>query len=469
MDAPQIDVVRGLPGLTLRAAGTDAMPTLAGHFSRFDEWYEIHSWFEGDFLERMQSGCFKETFARHWDEAHSHKVKVQFQHGYDPAVGQRLLGKLTELREDNEGGYYEAPLFDTSYNRDLVPGLDAGEYGASFRFRVTSESWDMEPGPSGHNPKGLPERTITGCEVHEVGPVAFGASPTATAGLRSLTDEYYDAVRAEQPRVFEDACRAAGRALPGDVQVNVNGSVDARDVAAAFNQAVAPRRRNGGGGRRAQRTELKALPDAVLARDRGIDLSSITARRRKQELVEARRLTPNLKVEQNQDAVKIAGYAVTYDEPRTVAGDAGWTENWMPGACTGSVSRKPDVRLTLNGEGEPLARSMAGTLALRSDDYGLHVEATIDPTTSCGEDVALALQRGEAVDMLVMFDVTRQRWNDDHTHRMVDEVYLHDMSILIDGWDPATGEDLSRLHVETPAESEPTMSLELMRMINDTI
>jgi len=229
MDTPQIDIVRAhLSGLALRAddegQADDGMPTMTGHFSRFDSWYEIHSYWEGDFLERFVPGSFRETFAEHHDAEDPHRIKVQFQHGYDSAVGQRLLGPLADLREDKVGGYYEVPLFDTSYNHDLIPGLRAGEYGASFRFRVLQEEWNDEPGRSDHNPDGLPERTITGARVFELGPVAFGASPTATAGLRSLTDQYYDAVRAVHPSTFEDVCRAAGREIP-------TGRVAARSTA----------------------------------------------------------------------------------------------------------------------------------------------------------------------------------------------------------------------------------------------
>lgn len=447
MDLPQIDVVRGLPGIELRANGEDGpMPTLFGHFSRFNEWYEIHSYWEGDFIERFAPGAFAESFRMHWDDNDPHRTRVQFQHGFDFSVGGRLLGKLSELREDGEGGYYAAPLFDTQYNRELVPGLEAGEYGASFRFRMTSEKWAMEPGVSDHNPRGLPERTITGALVFETGPVAFGASPTATAGVRCLTDDYYNLVKDRSPKTYEEACRAAGKPLPSEPQ----------------------RGRNSGRGRRAGRTELKALPDAVLSKDRGIDLEAITTRRRGQELIEARRTTPNLRAEQTDDKVVVEGYVVTYDEPRTVADEKGWTEIWSPGACARSVGRDPDVRLTLNREGEPLARSKAGTLELTSDDYGLHVKAIIDASTPRGEDVALALQRNEQVDVIVGMDVTKQHWGDDHKHRTVDEIYLHDIDLCIDGWDPRSGEDLSRLHTEPePDPDGEGMSLELMRMINE--
>jgi phage head maturation protease len=46
------------------------------------------------------------------------------------------LGVPSRLEEDAHGAAYEVPLFDTSYNRDLLPALQAGAYGASFRFKV---------------------------------------------------------------------------------------------------------------------------------------------------------------------------------------------------------------------------------------------------------------------------------------------------------------------------------------------
>jgi hypothetical protein len=82
------------------------------------------------------------------------------------------------------------PLLDTSYNRDLIPGLQAGLYGASFRFAVMQEEFDSKPKRSDHNPTGLPERTITEAKVREFGPVTFPAYAGATAGLRSMTDEF---------------------------------------------------------------------------------------------------------------------------------------------------------------------------------------------------------------------------------------------------------------------------------------
>jgi phage head maturation protease len=111
--------------------------------------------------------------------------------GLTGQIGSKPLGPIRELREDRTGAYYEVDLLDTSYNRDLRPGLAANLYGASFRMRVQADEWDDEPGRSDANPDGLPERTITRDKVLEFGPVTFPANPEATANVRSLTDQYY--------------------------------------------------------------------------------------------------------------------------------------------------------------------------------------------------------------------------------------------------------------------------------------
>ena len=118
-------------------------------------------------------------------------MRVLYQHGRDPSIGDKVLGPLSTLREDERGGYYEAPLFDTAYNAELLPGLRAGVYGASFRFSVMREEWDDAPDPSEYNPLALPERTVLEARVYEMGPVTFPAYADASAGVRSLTDWYY--------------------------------------------------------------------------------------------------------------------------------------------------------------------------------------------------------------------------------------------------------------------------------------
>ena len=191
---PRENIIRAIrPGVEFRES-EDAGPVLAGHFARFDEWTEIDSIWEGRFMERIAPGAFKKTFREN-----GNAIKVLFDHGHDPSIGNKPLGPIRQLYEDDEGAAYEVPLLDTSYTRDLIPGLKAGLYGASFRFRVMREKIDDEPGVSDYNPKGLPERSILEAQVAEFGPVTFPAYSGATAGIRSLTDDYIMRAFLDQP------------------------------------------------------------------------------------------------------------------------------------------------------------------------------------------------------------------------------------------------------------------------------
>ena len=194
---PKDGLIRAHPGLTLRAAAdapATAMPTLAGHFAVFGEWTEINSCWEGNFLESIAPGAFSKTIAEGRDQ-----MRCLFQHGMEYTQGDKPLGPITALREDDTGAYYEVDLLDAPYVRELVPGLEAGLFGASFRFTVMREEFTEEPDPSDYNPKGLPERILREAKVREFGPVTWGAYPTATAGLRSLTDEFIAMRSARDP------------------------------------------------------------------------------------------------------------------------------------------------------------------------------------------------------------------------------------------------------------------------------
>ncbi len=183
---PRENLFRALnePPTLVRSTGQE-MPTLTGHFAVFDQWTEINSVYEGRFLERLAPTSMDKTIAESRGQ-----MRVLFNHGKDPQIGDKVLGPITQLRTDGTGANYEVQLLDTSYNRDLIPGLQAGLYGASFRFQVLNETFDSKPKRSDYNPEGIPERTITEARVREFGPVTFPAYAGATAGLRSLTDDF---------------------------------------------------------------------------------------------------------------------------------------------------------------------------------------------------------------------------------------------------------------------------------------
>jgi phage head maturation protease len=207
---PNLDVVRTtLLPCSWRAADDDqaereGLGLMDVRFSPFNAWYRIDSFWEGSFLERSVPGTFKRTIAAHnkAQNVDAHNIKTMFNHGMDMYIDQKLLGDIDELKEDPDSPRSTVWLWDTSYNRDLLPGLRSGAYGSSFMFRVIKEEWNEEPGVSDHNPDGLPERTLKEVRVFEAGPVTWPASPTASAGMRCLsaTDDYYDLLARRDPQ-----------------------------------------------------------------------------------------------------------------------------------------------------------------------------------------------------------------------------------------------------------------------------
>jgi len=226
---PKDGLVRAQPeALELREGedGLAGMPTLVGQFAVFNQWTEINSTFEGRFLERVAPGAFKKTF-----QENRAGMKVLFDHGKDQQIGNKPLGPIAELRETATGADYVVPLIDTAYNRELIPGLQAGLYGSSFRFRVMQEGIVDSPERSDYNPEGLPERTIKEAKVMEFGPVTFPAYQGAQAGLRSLTDRFVLALEApaEEEEVPDEAVPDEGDTSVPDEAVPDEGDTSGQD------------------------------------------------------------------------------------------------------------------------------------------------------------------------------------------------------------------------------------------------
>lgn len=183
-------------------------------FSPFNTWYEINSMWEGRFLERTVPGSFKNTINQSKRSDGLFSTKVLFNHGMDMNIGDKMLGVPRAFAEVNQDGYHgpqlDVPLLDTSYNRDLAPGIRAGAYGSSFMFEAIREDWVNEPDKSDHNPDGIPERTLTENRVFEGGPVTWPASPTATSGMRSLcgTDEFVELLHTRDAQRYDVLVRS---------------------------------------------------------------------------------------------------------------------------------------------------------------------------------------------------------------------------------------------------------------------
>jgi hypothetical protein len=198
-DFPRDDLIRmvNLPAAQIEFRAEDdadgRLGTLQGYAAVFNEETEIHGW-EGDFRERIAPGAFRKSLEERGD-----KIKVLFNHGFDPSIGDKPLGKPSVQKEDARGLYVEVPLEDTSYNRDLVPLLKSGALdGMSFRFSVLREEEEDDGGA-------LMLRTLKEIRLYEYGPVTFPAYEATTAGVRAR--DAYQAWRTQKISDNPDAAR----------------------------------------------------------------------------------------------------------------------------------------------------------------------------------------------------------------------------------------------------------------------
>jgi HK97 family phage prohead protease len=137
--------------------------------------------------------------------------------------------------------------------------------------------------------------------------------------------------------------------------------------------------------------------------------------------------------------IVVEGYASVFDEPYEVWDWLGpFNEVIDQGAFTKSLAEKDDVRLLLNHEGLPLARTKSGTLDLAQDDVGLKILARLDPADPDVAGLAPKMRRGDVDEMSFAFRVTKQQWSPDFTERHIKEVKLYDVSMVTFPANPAT-------------------------------
>ncbi|SNY29007.1 HK97 family phage prohead protease [Paractinoplanes atraurantiacus] len=149
------------------------------------------------------------------------------------------------------------------------------------------------------------------------------------------------------------------------------------------------------------------------------------------------------------------GYASITGQPYTVRDWLGeYEETIEPGAFKKTLREKDDVRLLLNHDGLPLARTSSKTMTLDEDNEGLHVVAELDRRSHLTNDVAVAMERGDLSEMSFAFSVTRQEWDEDYTQRWIKELKLFDVSVVTYPANPATTAKLRAVDLEQMGDDE---------------
>ena len=135
----------------------------------------------------------------------------------------------------------------------------------------------------------------------------------------------------------------------------------------------------------------------------------------------------NVEVRSEDGMMKLAGYAAVFNDPSL---PLPFRESIAPGAFRKTLSETPDVRLLINHEGLPLARTKNNTLTLSEDEVGLRFDAEL-PDTSEARDLYTLIQRGDVDQMSFAFRVIRQKWSPDRSERTLTEVSLADGDVSV--------------------------------------
>lgn len=166
----------------------------------------------------------------------------------------------------------------------------------------------------------------------------------------------------------------------------------------------------------------------------------------------------NLEVRAEGDGNTLIGYASVFDSPSE---PMPFIEYVKRGAFSKTINDGADVRLLIDHEGVPLARTKSGTLVLEEDDRGLRVEADLDPSNPDAARIISAMKRGDLSQMSFAFRTIKDNWSDDRSVRELKEVQLFDVSVVTF---PAYEETVAELrNASAPVTITPTSKLRLRK------
>jgi HK97 family phage prohead protease len=167
----------------------------------------------------------------------------------------------------------------------------------------------------------------------------------------------------------------------------------------------------------------------------------------------------NFEMRAAQDGNTLVGYAAVFDSPSE---PLPWTEFVRRGAFTKTIKDGADVRLLIDHEGVPLARTRSGTLTLIEDEIGLRIEANLDEANPDAAKAMSALRRGDVSQMSFAFQTVKDAWSTDKRTRELKEVRLYDVSIVTY---PAYEETVAELRNRnnTQADTVPVVAPIMLR------
>ena len=127
------------------------------------------------------------------------------------------------------------------------------------------------------------------------------------------------------------------------------------------------------------------------------------------------------------DGMTFTGYAAKYDSPSL---PLPFVERIAPGAFTRSLKSRNDIKMFVNhSDLHVLASTRAKTLRLEDRPDGLFVEADL-PDVTYANDLRVLIERGDVSTMSFGFSTVRDSWSDNGAERTLNEVRLHEVSVV---------------------------------------
>ncbi len=168
----------------------------------------------------------------------------------------------------------------------------------------------------------------------------------------------------------------------------------------------------------------------------------------------------NIELRAMQEGSTLVGYAAIFDSPSE---PLPWTEYVRSGAFRKTINDGADVRLLIDHEGVPLARTKSGTLLLQEDEIGLRVEAKLDESNPDAARVISALKRGDLSQMSFAFRTVKDVWSENRTVRDLKEVQLFDVSVVTYPAYEQTVAELRSANNTTPDTVKPATPMTLRK------
>jgi uncharacterized protein len=144
-----------------------------------------------------------------------------------------------------------------------------------------------------------------------------------------------------------------------------------------------------------------------------------------------RRAWAECRAEASDNGKKIRGYPIVFNSLSVDLG--GFREIIAPEAVDRTLSEGLDVRALVDHDSSKvIGRTRAGTLRLRKDSRGLHMEVEPDEDISYARDIMRAIARGDVSSMSFGFRVDADEWNYDGKVpvRTVTDMRVSEVSIV---------------------------------------